>query len=138
MSKASGAADEDLFDPTQPLPVSRALTPEVVRVNEERVRRGFWPKLRRVARRIPFAPDLVSIYYCARDPQTPTAAKALLMAALAYFVLPMDAIPDVLAGIGYTDDAAVIAAVLALLRGNLKPQHRAQAEELLERLGRDV
>ena len=137
MSKASGA-DEALFDPVQPLPSSRALTPQVIQVNEERVSRGFWPKLRRVVRRIPFAADLLSAYYCARDPETPAPAKALMMAALAYFVLPTDAIPDVIAGIGFTDDAAVLATVLALLKGNLKPRHRLKAHELLERLGRDV
>ena len=133
MSKAS-----DAFDPRQAIPRSHALTPHAQRVNEARVARGFLPKLRRVVRRIPFAADLVSVWYCARDPQTPASAKAMMMAALAYFVLPADAVPDVLAGIGFTDDAAVIAAVLALVGRNLKPRHRQAAEALLDRLTRDA
>src|SRR5262249_35762289 len=82
----SGAADA--FAPRSPIDPAGALVPAVQRVNEIRVRTGFWPKLRRVAARIPFANELVSIWYCARDPQTPTAAKGMMLAGLAYFVLP--------------------------------------------------
>jgi len=133
MSKAS-----DAFDPLEAIPRARALAPHVVRVNEARVERGFLPKLRKVVGRIPFAAELVSVWYCARDPQTPAAAKAMMMAALAYFVLPTDAVPDILVGIGFTDDAAVIAAVLALVGRNLKPRHREAARALLDRLTRDA
>ncbi len=138
----SAAADHPdggaALDPTVAIPLERALAPAVVRVNERRVARGFWPKLRKVAPHIPFAADLVAVYYCARDPETPTTAKALIMAALAYFVIPTDAIPDVLVGIGYTDDAAVLAAVIALVGRNLKPRHREAGKAFLERLARDA
>lgn len=116
---------------------SKALVPETVRVNEVRVARGFWPKIRRVATKIPFAADALSVWWCARDPQTPTAAKGLMMAALAYFVLPTDAIPDIFAGVGFTDDAAVFAALLALVGKNLKPRHRAEAEAFLKKVRGD-
>jgi uncharacterized membrane protein YkvA (DUF1232 family) len=135
---ADSAGKGARFDPRAAIPSERALTPAVVRVNEERVARGFWPKLRKVAGQLPFAADLVAIYYCARDPATPAGAKAMLMAALAYFVIPFDAIPDVLAGIGYTDDAAVIASVLLLLGRHVKPAHRAAARTFLDRLARDA
>ena len=125
------------FDPMDVIPQERALTPAVIRVNEQRVRRGFWPKLRRVARHIPFAREAVALYYCAVDPRTPATAKAMMMAALAYFVLPMDVIPDFIAGIGYTDDAAVIAAVLALVGRHVRPEHRKAADALLDRLARE-
>ncbi|NEX94440.1 YkvA family protein [Caulobacter sp. 17J65-9] len=133
MTGNSKQADQE-FDAGRPLDPSRALVPAVVRVNEVRVRRGFWPKIRKVATRIPFAPEVVSVWFCARDPQTPTAAKGMMMAALAYFVLPTDAIPDVLAGIGFTDDAAVLAALISLLGANLKPRHREAAGEALKRI----
>lgn len=114
-----------------------ALVPAVVKVNERRVARGFWPKIRRVAARIPFAPEALSVWWCARDPETPTAAKGLMLAALAYFVLPTDAIPDILAGIGFTDDAAVFAALLAVAGKNIKPKHRAAARAWLEKITAD-
>ncbi|MDO8295423.1 MAG: YkvA family protein [Caulobacter sp.] len=115
----------------------RALVPEVVKVNERRVARGFWPKMRRVAARVPFASEALSVWWCARDPATPAAAKGLMLAALAYFVLPTDAIPDILAGIGFTDDAAVFAALLAVAGRNIKPRHRAAARAWLDRLTAD-
>ena len=138
MSKASDSGFPGAFDPTQAIPRSQALTPQVVRVNEARVRRGFWPKLRKVFRQIPFAADALSLYYCAADPETPTSAKAMIMAALAYFVLPWDAIPDVFVGVGYTDDAAVIAGVIALIGRHLKPRHKQAARAFLDRLARDA
>ena len=123
---------------TDPLPREMSLVPASVKVNERRVTRGFLPKLRKVAARVPFAADLVSVWFCARDPETPTPAKALMMAALAYFVLPTDAIPDIIAGIGFTDDAAVLAAVLATLSRTLKPRHKEAAQALLSKLARDA
>ena len=130
-ANAKPTTPEEAIDP------SRALLPAVQKVNESRVRVGFWPKMGRVAARIPFADQLVSVYYAARDPQTPMAAKGIMMGALAYFVLPVDAIPDVLLGIGFTDDAAVITALLATLGANVKRRHREAAERALARL-RDV
>ena len=135
---ANAADDIGGFDPMSAIPATHALTPVVVRVNEQRVARGFWPKLLKVARRIPFTTELVAVYYCARDPETPATAKAMLMAALAYFVVPMDAIPDILAGIGYTDDAAVIATVLVLVGRHLKPHHKQAAQDMLDRLTADA
>ncbi len=134
MGDTSGKA----FDPHSVIPRDRALTPAVIRVNEQRVRRGFWPKLRQAAPHIPFAREAVALYYCSVDPQTPATAKALMMAALAYFVLPTDLIPDFIPGIGYTDDAAVIAAALALVGRHMRPEHRDAAQAFLERLARDA
>ncbi|MGA0602231.1 YkvA family protein [Caulobacter sp. KR2-114] len=133
-SKASPHVNGDGFDPGAVLSPSRALSPVVTRLNERIVHGGFWPKLKRAAAKIPFAADALAVWYCARDDETPASAKAMIMAALAYFILPVDAIPDFLPAIGYTDDAAVIAAVLAIVARNLKPWHRAAAKAALERL----
>ena len=119
---------EDAIDP------SKALVPSVQKVNEVRVKAGFWPKIGRVASRIPFAGQVVSVYFAARDPETPMAAKGIMLGALAYFVMPLDAIPDVLAGIGFTDDAAVITAVIATLGANVRKRHRELAEKALDKL----
>ena len=123
--------------PDEALDPSRALVPSIQQVNEVRVQRGFWPKIRRTAARIPFARQIVSVWYAARDPETPTAAKGVMLGALAYFVLPVDAIPDIFAGIGFTDDAAVITALIATLGAHIKRRHKDQAEAALERL-RDI
>jgi uncharacterized membrane protein YkvA (DUF1232 family) len=135
--KASPHVNGGGFDAASALDPSRALVPSVVRVNEQRVAKGFWPKFRKVAAKIPFAADALSVWYCARDPATPKAAKGLMLAALAYFVLPTDAIPDIIAGIGFTDDAAVFAAMMAIVGKNLKPRHREAAQETLARMKAD-
>ncbi len=130
------AKPSDAADPKTATDPSRALQPQVRRVNEMRVRRGFWPKMTAVAARIPFAGEALAAYFAARDPETPTTAKGIMLGALAYFVLPVDAIPDILAGIGFTDDAAVIAALLAAVGSSIKPRHRERAREALDRLRR--
>lgn len=122
------------FDPKTPLEPSRALVPSVMRVNERRVARGFWPKIRKVISKVPFASEALAVWYCARDDETPMAAKGMMFAALAYFVLPTDAVPDFIAGLGYTDDAAVFTAMLAIVGRHLKPRHREAARTAVERL----
>jgi uncharacterized membrane protein YkvA (DUF1232 family) len=125
------------FDPKIPLDPSRALTPHAIKVNEATVATGFWPKFRKAASKVPFAADVLQLYYAARDPETPTASKGMMLAALAYFVVPTDALPDFIAGIGFTDDAAVIGAVVALLGRTLKPRHKLAAQQFLQKLGDD-
>ncbi|MDH5412030.1 MAG: DUF1232 domain-containing protein, partial [Alphaproteobacteria bacterium] len=56
-------------------------SPEEQRRNESRVNEGFWPKIRRNARRIPFVEEAVAAWFCARDPKTPSHIKAALLAA---------------------------------------------------------
>jgi uncharacterized membrane protein YkvA (DUF1232 family) len=104
--------------------------------NEQKVRVGFWPKLAKVLASIPFAEDAVAAYYCAFDRATPLRAKGVLFGALAYFVLPFDAIPDFLVGLGFTDDMAVLLTAIGMIRTHLKPEHYDRARETLERLKR--
>ena len=64
----------------------------------ERIRENFWRTAKKAARHVPFMEDVVAAYYCALDKETPLRVKGILFAALGYFVLPADAIPDVLVG----------------------------------------
>jgi uncharacterized membrane protein YkvA (DUF1232 family) len=102
--------------------------------SDDGLRRDFWRKLRRVAAHVPFAEDLLAAYYCAFDRATPVQVKATLAAAIAYFVLPFDAIPDMLPLIGFTDDAAALAAAIKLVANHITPEHRDAARERLEEL----
>lgn len=98
---------------------------------EERVRKQFWRTVRRAARQIPFVDELVAAYFCALDTRTPTRVRGILLAALAYFVLPVDFIPDFIFGIGFTDDLAVLTAAITAVRSHITPAHRAAALEAL-------
>jgi uncharacterized membrane protein YkvA (DUF1232 family) len=134
MSAREKASPDVTFDPEAEIAPGRALVPSVMKLNEQRVDEGFWPKIRRVAAKVPFAKQALSVWYCAKDDDTPIAAKGMMLAALAYFVLPVDAIPDFIAGLGYTDDAAVFTALMAIVGRNLKPKHKLAAKRDIERL----
>jgi uncharacterized membrane protein YkvA (DUF1232 family) len=101
--------------------------------DETGIRRDFWAKFRRLAARLPFAEDLLAAYYCAFDRDTPTHVRASLVAALAYFILPSDAVPDLLPALGFADDAAVLAGVLRLMASAITPAHRTAARDALTR-----
>lgn len=137
MSASEKASPDVTFDPGKEIDPGRALVPSVMRVNEQRVEAGFWPKIVRVAAKVPFAKQALSVWYCAKDDDTPLAAKGMMLAALAYFVMPVDAIPDIIAGLGYTDDAAVFTALMAIIGKNLKPKHKLAAKRDIERLRGD-
>ena len=100
---------------------------------ERRVRRDFWAKLKRFAGMVPFVEDLVAAYYCALDPATPMRVRGMLLAALAYFILPADLIPDMIAGLGFADDAALLTAVVGLVASHITPTHRAAAARALDK-----
>jgi uncharacterized membrane protein YkvA (DUF1232 family) len=102
---------------------------------EERVRAQFWRTVRRAARQVPFMEDVVAAYYCALDTRTPTRVRGVLLAALAYFVLPTDFIPDFIFGLGFTDDVAVLTAAITALRSHITPAHQAAAREALSDAG---
>ncbi len=97
------------------------------------MRRDFWAKLKRFAGMVPFVEDLVAAYYCALDPATPMRVRGMLLAALAYFILPVDLIPDMIAGLGFADDAALLTAVLGLVASHITPIHRAAAARALDK-----
>ncbi len=99
--------------------------------HEETVRNGFWDKVKRFGRQIPFAEDVVAAYYCTMDPATPNRVRWILLGALAYFVLPVDGIADFLPLLGFTDDAAIIAAAIAQVAGSITEEHREKAREAL-------
>ena len=101
--------------------------------DEGMVEEGIWRKVRETFGKIPFTEDAVAAYYCAVDRATPLSVKAILMGALAYFIMPADVIPDFIAGLGYTDDAAVLFAAIKAIRDHLHPEHRDKARKFLEK-----
>jgi len=101
--------------------------------DERVVKRGFWRKMRRTAGMVPFSEEAVAAYCCARDSNTPLHVKAVILGALAYFIVPTDLIPDIIIGFGFTDDIAVFWAAWRANSGHITNEHRTRAAELLER-----
>ena len=103
-----------------------------IEAKEKILRDGFWTKLRHAMGSIDFAREAVAAWYCATDPATPTRVKAILIGALAYFIMPIDVIPDVIVGLGFTDDAAVFWAAWKAVSGHIEERHRARAAAALD------
>jgi len=103
--------------------------------DDEKARRlvaeGFTEKIRITLGKIPFTEQAVAAYYCAMDRATPAHVKATIIGALAYFITPIDGVPDFILGLGYTDDAAVFWAAYRIISSHISESHIAKAKELL-------
>ncbi|MBE3097915.1 MAG: DUF1232 domain-containing protein [Planctomycetes bacterium] len=92
---------------------------------------SFWAKLGKyalVAGKQVVEKALI-LYYCLSDRDTPKWAKGVIIAALGYFILPLDAIPDFVPGVGYADDLGVLAVAFAAVLVHIKSEHREHAKE---------
>ena len=94
----------------------------------------FWEKLSPRARSIGQSAleKALYLYYAVQSPNTPKWAKRVIYGALGYFILPLDAIPDLAPLIGYTDDISVMAAALATVAFYITPEVKAQAQHKLD------
>jgi uncharacterized membrane protein YkvA (DUF1232 family) len=72
-----------------------------------------------------------SMYYAMRDADTPAWAKTAILAALGYFIVPLDAIVDVLPGAGYADDLGVLLFAMGTVAAHIKPIHVERAKQRL-------
>ena len=93
---------------------------------------SFWAKVKTNLGRVPFMDEVVAVWFCARDPRTPPKVKAILLGAVAYFVLPFDIVPDVIAGLGYGDDLAILIAAIRAVRPHITDEHRERARAALK------
>jgi uncharacterized membrane protein YkvA (DUF1232 family)/GTP-binding protein EngB required for normal cell division len=93
--------------------------------------KGFWNIVKKLLGKVPFVPDAVALYYCMMASNTPLTDKVAIASVLAYFIWPMDMIPEgVLGLLGYADDASAIMMLSSLIR----EECRKKADEALGRL----
>lgn len=85
-----------------------------------------------IAGKVPFSDDVVALYFCAIDKSVSSKVKISIVAALAYLVLPADFIPDILVGLGFTDDVAVLTAVYSLVSSHITDAHRQAAKTFFD------
>jgi uncharacterized membrane protein YkvA (DUF1232 family) len=92
---------------------------------------SFWEKLKKFGKTVgrEIVEKALTMYYAVQDKDTPVWAKTILVAALGYFICPIDAIPDVIPGAGYADDAGAIAVALGTVAVHIKPEHKQRAKE---------
>ena len=72
------------------------------------------------------------LYYVLQSEDLSAKEKGLIIGALGYLILPIDLIPDSIPGVGFTDDLAVLASVIHIVRVFLSPEIEAQAQGKLK------
>ncbi|NJD21144.1 MAG: DUF1232 domain-containing protein [Melioribacter sp.] len=108
----STAIDENSFD-----------TEEKVKRGSDYVDDRLWEKVERVGSKIRFANEVKALYRYMVDKHVPWYRKSIVIAALIYFISPIDAIPDLVPLVGYLDDLGVITAVIKYLGHELVPYY---------------
>ena len=92
---------------------------------------SFWDKVKSQAAKA--GRELIEkglvLYYTWEDSDTPVWAKATIVGALGYFISPIDAVPDILPVVGYSDDLAVLVGALAAVAGSIKKSHQKAAKD---------
>lgn len=82
----------------------------------------LFEKIKKVARKVGIKTIYIVLilYYATLDATLPIKDRLMVIAALGYFIVPVDLIPDVLLG-GFADDAAALTYVLKQVWNNLTP-----------------
>ncbi len=98
--------------------------------------KSFWRTTKSALRRAGSAVALEGLkaWHLARDPTTPPRTKAILYGALAYFILPIDAVPDILPVVGFSDDAAALTAALVATNSAMTEAVLERAKASVQRL----
>jgi uncharacterized membrane protein YkvA (DUF1232 family) len=71
------------------------------------------------------------LYFLMKDPQVSVKTKITITAALGYFILPTDAIPDLLPVLGFSDDLGVLIFALSQIRSYLTDETKERARKQL-------
>lgn len=98
--------------------------------NQTYVKNNFFSKVKEALNKIPFMNEVIALYYCATDSKTPLLIKIELFSALAYFILPIDIIPDILPG-GFADDIGVLIGAINLANNYITKEHKERAKQYL-------
>lgn len=86
----------------------------------EQIADQFEKKLKKANTGLRFTADLLALFRYMTDPDVHWAKKSAVVAALLYFILPLDAIPDFTPVAGFLDDIGVVAAAIRYLGSQLK------------------
>ena len=97
---------------------------------------NFWKKVKKVAKKagLEILQEAFKLFYVLLEKKIPLRAKVIAMAALGYFISPVDAIPDITPVVGYIDDLGVIALAVSQLKKHItaaiEKKAAAKAEEI--------
>ena len=91
--------------------------------------KSFWEKLGGYALKAgrEVVQSALVLFYCLMDSDTPHWARTVIIGALGYFIVPLDAIPDFTPAVGFADDLGVLASALAVVALHIKKEHKEKA-----------
>ena len=94
---------------------------------------SFWKKLRRFAGKagVKVAYVALLLYYMLVDEEVNMKSKMTIVAALGYFIFPIDLIMDFAPIIGFTDDFSVLMVAFSIVKEEINNSHRLKARQTL-------
>ena len=97
---------------------------------------GFWDKISSVVKKAgaEVIYKALQLYYVTQNPDCPMTVKATIYAALGYFILPIDLIPDFIPVVGYSDDLLAIGAALGIASLYIDGEVMRKAQEKMRSL----
>jgi uncharacterized membrane protein YkvA (DUF1232 family) len=101
----------------------------------------FWEKLKKFALRAGHSVVYTALllYFVLQKPDLPAKARVTILAALGYFIFPVDLIPDLAVGIGFTDDLGALGVALFQVAIHIDDNVKAKAKaKLVDWFGDDV
>ena len=97
---------------------------------------SFWDKIKSVAVKAGY--ELINkalqLYYAMQSPSMPAKDKAIVIAVLGYFILPVDVVPDFIPALGFADDLAALAWALKTVSSNITPEVKEKAQQRCDNL----
>jgi uncharacterized membrane protein YkvA (DUF1232 family) len=95
---------------------------------------NFWKKINKFALKAgkKVAKKALILFYTYKQTETPLWAKTVIVGALGYFILPTDAIPDIIPVAGYTDDLGFLIAALSSVEKYITPEVKQLAKKKLQ------
>lgn len=115
--------DEKEYWDSPTLEEKRFDTEEKIERGSEYVEERLWDKVERSGNKIRFAKEVKALYRYMRDKYVPWYRKTIVVAALIYFISPIDTIPDFAPFFGYLDDLGVIMAAIKFMGSELIPYY---------------
>ena len=95
---------------------------------------SFWDKIKGVLKSagLELIYKALQLYYAMQNPNCPMTVKAGIIAALGYFISPIDLIPDFIPVVGFTDDLAAIGAALVMAHMYIDEDVKRKAREKID------
>ena len=109
---------------------------ELVKYQSKFSESKFWTKIKTIITHV--GKDLLYLalllYYVLQSDDVSLRHKATIIGALGYLILPVDLIPDLIPILGFTDDAAALAAALKTIKSSITPEIEAKAKAKADEL----